>query len=195
MQTFTKGGVPIKISTIVAEIDVNKKELYKEVNGEKFYRFPITLDVGTLDAVISEYLLKGISNRVLLSGYLRSDNLKEPKEHLYTYFNCTDLKPAGENDNKHEIHVHGRITKCGRLSCRRDGKQLLPIVVRCKTADGHTSIIHAILFDKNARLVYSFDDVREVSIAASGHINLRYGAIEVHIDDAEIFRKEDTNNA
>lgn len=191
-----KGGILIKVSTITASIDASKKELYKEVDGEKFYRVPISMPEGDLDAVVSEYFIKMCTGTVQLSGYIRSDTLKKPKEHLYTYFNCMGVKQVDDNENVHEIFISGRLTKKGNLLCRKDGKQILPVVIRCKTADdGNTSIIHAVLFDKNARLVASYEDVREVSITASGKINMRYGTIEVHIDEAELFRKEDRHNA
>lgn len=153
-------------------------------------------DGGKLDIVISEYQLPTVSGSYHVTGYLRSDLLKEPKEHLYTYFMGSRTVATTDGDaDKNEIRVAGRIVKKGRLSMLKHGKQLIPIIVRCKMDDGHTSIIHAVLFDKNARQIDSYDDVRSVSINALGHINFRHSALEVHVDDAEIFRKEENSNA
>lgn len=171
---------------------MTQKVLYKEVDGEKFYKVPTRLgDNGTIDIVISEYQFPTETGCYNVTGCLRSDLLKEPKEHLYTYF--MGSRAVSKVDSRapvNSICVTGRIVKKGRLSMLRHGKQLLPIVVRCKMDDGHTSIIHAVLFDKDARKLDSFEDVYSASINASGHVIFRYNAIEVHIDDAEIFRKE-----
>lgn len=136
-------------------------------------------------------MLPNDSGYFRVNGYVRSDTVKEPTEHLYTYFMCTSLEAAEPEEKAHEIFVNGRIVKRGKLSVLKQGRQILPIVVRCKMNDGHTSIIHGVLFDKQARLVNSLNDVRVASINASGNLNFRYGTIEVHLPTAEIIRKED----
>lgn len=151
---------------------------------------------GKLDIVISEYQLPTENGAYRITGYLRSDSIKEPKEHLYTYFMGSRASILEEGDaDINEIRVSGRIVKKGNLAMQKHGRQLLPIIVRCKMDDGRTSIIHAVLFDKYARQVDSYPDVRVASISAVGHINFRHNALEVHIEDAEIFRKEGNSNA
>lgn len=151
----------------------------------------MNLEGGSIDVVISEYLLPTDSGYFRIHGYIRSDTIKEPTEHLFTYFMCTSTEASTAEDDIHEINVNGRIVKKGKLSVLKQGSHILPIVVRCKMNDGHTSIIHGVLFDKCARLVNSFDDVRVASINANGKLNFRFGTIEVHLPNAEIIRKED----
>ena len=192
-----KGGGSIKLSTITVEMDSSKKEVYSIVDGETFYKIPVKLGEEDMSIVASQYLLKDIVGRAFITGYLRSDTIKTTgedaarKERLYTYFMCTGMEEAAEGaDDIHDMHVSGRITKCLKFSTLKSGKQILPIVVRCKTDDGHTSIIHVVLTNKNDRYVTSLDDIHDVSITASVVINIRYGTVEVHANDAEIFRKE-----
>lgn len=185
-------------------MDSSKKELYNIVDGETFYTVPVTLDGETIPMVASEYLIKDITGTAVLTGYLRSDNIKSTlntedgkvrKERLYTYFMCTEMEEVSDEAAiVHKVCVSGRITKRTKLSTLKSGKQILPIVVRCKTDDGHTSIIHVVLSNKNARYVNSLEDISNVSINTTGFINVRYGTIEVHAEEAEIYRKEGTNN-
>lgn len=179
------------MSTLVAVAMCDKKTVYNTINGETFYKVPIKLQSGeALTMVISEYQCPTEKGLYTIYGCLCSDTIKTPKEHLFTYFKASSATKAEENDApKNDVKVYGHVVKKGKLTMQKFGKQLLPVVVRCKMDDGHTSIIHAVLYDKDARQVDSVPDVRTVSINASGQVHERYNALEVHIDDVEIFQK------
>ena len=169
------------ISQIVVTGDTATKELYQEVKGEKFYKFNIALPKCTILAVVSEFLLKEMSGKMRLSGYLRSDSIKSPKEHLCTYFHVTDMAEADADEvGTDVVALSGKLAKCGKLITLNNGRQILPIVVRRVTDDGHTSILHAVLNGKDARYINSVD-IKNTYIDAVGSIQSKYGAIEVNI--------------
>lgn len=107
----------------------------------------------------------------------------------------SSFEPATEDEMGDKLYISGRIVKKSKFSVTKRNKQILPIVIRSKMDDGRTSVIHAVLTDKNARMVHSFDSTADVSITAEGHLNFRHTAVEVYIDSADIYRKGDTNNA
>lgn len=174
------------ISQLVVTGDTATKELYREVKGEKFYKFNITLPRCNIMAVVSEFLLKEITGKMRISGYLRSDTIKSPKEHLCTYFHVTDMVEADADEvGTDVVAISGKLAKRGKLTTLNNGRQILPIVLKRVTDDGHTSILHAILNGKDARYINSVEDVNTTYIDTFGSIQSKYGAIEVNIGSLE----------
>lgn len=154
------------------------------------------LDTCAFDMVVSQYLLKEAKGKVLLSGYLRSDMLKDtPKGHLYTYLMCTDMSPVTEDLKESVVCIVGKIAKCGRLITQANGNQLMTLVIRSRSDDGHTSILHAIVRDKLARYISSLDDLTGQPIQLEGSLQAKHASVEVVANKLKINGKEAMANA
>lgn len=148
------------------------------------------------DFVISQYLLKDAKGTVTLNGYLRSDNLKDtPKGHLYTYFMCTEMLPANGDSNESVVCLQGKIAKCGRLVTQANGSQLMSVVIRSRSDDGHTSILHMVVRDKLARYISSLNEVEGLSVQAEGKLQSKHSSVELNVSVLRINGKEVASNA
>lgn len=146
--------------------------------------------------MISQYLLKDAKGTVTLTGYLRSDTLRDtPKGRLYTYLMCTEMLPADEDLKESIVYVYGKVARVGNLVTQHSGSQLLPIVVRSRGTDGHTSILHMVARDKLARMLSSFDDLEGLCVQAEGSLRTKHKSIELEVKDIEIEGKEVSSHA
>ena len=173
--------VHLVISELIVDTNTTNKELFTEKDGEKFYKIYVHLSSGDIIALVSEFLLKEIDGHAKLKGYLASTVIKEPREHLFTYFNVTEMEPVDENcELTNIVDISGRITKICKLVTLNNGKQILPIVISRMSEDGHTSIIHAVLSNAAARRLNKERD-KQYSINASGAIVTCRSTIEVRV--------------
>lgn len=178
------------ISELTANIDTSKKELFVEEKGEKFYQLPIQLSTCEIIALLSEFLIKETNGKAALKGYLRSSVVKEPREHLFTYFRVTEMNPVTDDTPlTNRVDISGRITKIGELKTLRTGKQVLPIIISRMSDDGNTSILHAVLYEAHARQLNSKRD-SQFNITASGIILAKNSAIEVGIDELTLTERK-----
>lgn len=144
-----------------------------------------------VDFVISQYLFKEAKGTVTLLGYLCSDTLKDtPKGHLYTYFMCAEMLPADEDSKESVVYVQGKIAKRGRLVTQTNGSQLMSIVVRSRSDDGHTSILHMVARDKLARYISSIDEIEGLNVLAEGKLQAKHKSVELNISGIRINGKE-----
>ena len=170
-------------SELIVDINTANKELFKETEkGEKFYTIPIYIRGGEILALISGYLLKEINGRAKLKGYLESTSIREPREHMFTYFYINEMSQVSEDTPlTNKVSVSGKITKINKLITRTNGKHVLPIVISRVAGEKQTSVLHAAFTDADARKMNTLRDKR-YNITAEGYITTRNTAIEVSIE-------------
>lgn len=160
------------------------------MNKEVFYKIPFKCDKISLDLVVSEYLISKRAGVYKLTGYLSSEYTKAPESHLYTYFMCTNMEQTEEDIQPGPIYISGKVAKLKNFTTLNNGKQILPIVVRHRSRDGHTSILHAVLNDKEARFAAASDIMSGAHVDLEGYLQARYNTVEVVVQAMSLRGKD-----
>ena len=174
----------------MADVDTANAQRYKVEDGEIFYKVPFTCGKIKMDIVVSEYLLQKKTGGYLLTGYLKSEYTGGQDSHLYTYFMCTNMEITGDEPSPGPIYISGKIAKSKGFRTLNNGKQILPIVIRHRARDGHTSILHAVLCDKEARYAASLPTLEGSHVDIGGTLQTRYNAVELRVTEMSLYGKE-----
>lgn len=157
-------------------------EVFKEVEGEKFYKGTIQMGSTLMSIVYSEYIANKIQGRVRATGYVRSDR---SSIKIFTFINVMDAVPTKEEESA-KLLFDGKIITVKELRATSGGKEVLPMIVSYKTADGSTTLLHCKAMDKVARQLLGGELRCGMHVQAEGELHSSGNCVSVFINTAKL---------